>query len=450
VVASTIPCVWEKRNVAWNSGTSTNASIKIILYNTDNFENYFALDDISFSQAAMYGGGSGTAEDPYQISSKEDLFVLAATPDDYCKHFVLTKDIDLSYDILAKALIAPDTDIRERHFQGVEFTGVFDGKGHAISNLHIISNNPEDHEGHYGLFGVISEGGQVSRLLLQNVNIQANSSNSVGGLVASNRGTIFGCCASGIVSGRVGVGVLVGENCLGTISQCYASGDVYVSYASGGAVVGQNNGLVEQCYAKDTNVIGTGEYSHFLGILVGENESETALIINCYSDGILPLAGINADGILTNCYATGGGEITPEVPWEPITVLNCFWDTGIDGDVIVSEYGTGLPTIHMRQLTTYQDVGWDFTNEILNGNKDIWRMCTSGISYPRLNWESRKGDFSCPDGINTEDLNYYAGHWLMNNCTSTNNYCGGADLNYSGVVGLADFAIFAENWLLEI
>ena len=79
-----------------------------------------------------------------------------------------------------------------------------------------------------------------------------------------------------------------------------------------------------------------------------------------------------------------------------------------------------------------------------------WRMCTDGIDYPHLNWESTKGDFTCPDGVNTEDLSYYTSHWLMNDCTSSNNYCGGADLNYSGVMDLADWTIFAENWLLGI
>jgi hypothetical protein len=45
---------------------------------------------------AEYSGGSGTAEDPYQIATAADLIALDETPDDYDKHFILTADTDLS------------------------------------------------------------------------------------------------------------------------------------------------------------------------------------------------------------------------------------------------------------------------------------------------------------------------------------------------------------------
>ena len=54
----------------------------------------FLLVAISIAQA-QYSGGSGTAEDPYQIATAADLIVLGETPDDYDKHFILTADIDL-------------------------------------------------------------------------------------------------------------------------------------------------------------------------------------------------------------------------------------------------------------------------------------------------------------------------------------------------------------------
>ncbi len=94
----------------------------------------------------------------------------------------------------------------------------------------------------------------------------------------------------------------------------------------------------------------------------------------------------------------------------------------------------------MQTLSTFTLAGWDFTT--------IWAICEE-TNYPRLQWQILPADFACPDGVNLEDLNYYVGHWLMNNCTSTNNYCGGADLNYSGVLDLADWAIFAENWMSQ-
>jgi hypothetical protein len=50
---------------------------------------------LSFPAYAKYGGGSGTAEDPYQIATAEDLMLLGDSPEDYDKHFILTADIDL-------------------------------------------------------------------------------------------------------------------------------------------------------------------------------------------------------------------------------------------------------------------------------------------------------------------------------------------------------------------
>jgi hypothetical protein len=54
----------------------------------------FFLATISAAHA-QYSGGSGTADDPYQIATAADLIALGETPDDYDEHFILTADIDL-------------------------------------------------------------------------------------------------------------------------------------------------------------------------------------------------------------------------------------------------------------------------------------------------------------------------------------------------------------------
>lgn len=42
---------------------------------------------------AQYSGGSGTAEDPYQVATAADLIALGETPNDHDKHLILTADI---------------------------------------------------------------------------------------------------------------------------------------------------------------------------------------------------------------------------------------------------------------------------------------------------------------------------------------------------------------------
>ena len=71
-----------------------------------------------------YSGGAGTAEDPYQIATPEDLIALGNEPNDYDKHFILTADIDLSGYTFTRAVIAPDTDSSQGGFQGVSFSPV--------------------------------------------------------------------------------------------------------------------------------------------------------------------------------------------------------------------------------------------------------------------------------------------------------------------------------------
>ena len=78
---------------------------------------------------AWAGGGSGSVDDPYVISNVEEL---QAIQDDLAAHYVLGNDIDASGTALWNngsgfAPIGPPAD---------PFTGVLDGRGHAVWPLH--------------------------------------------------------------------------------------------------------------------------------------------------------------------------------------------------------------------------------------------------------------------------------------------------------------------------
>ena len=100
-----------------------------------------------------YSGGAGSADDPYQIGSKQDLLDLAANTADYASNFVMTANIDLAGTNFTGTLIGEDIDHVTASFQGTPFTGVFDGGGHTISNLTINTGADRDY---IGLFGRIS------------------------------------------------------------------------------------------------------------------------------------------------------------------------------------------------------------------------------------------------------------------------------------------------------
>jgi len=354
----------------------------------------------SFPAYAKYGGGSGTAQDPYQIATAEDLMLLGDSPDDYGRHFVLTADIDLDPNlpgrkVFDKAVIAPTPSWQG----GTPFTGVFDGNGHTISNLAITG---KDYLGLFGQLGYWLLGGEVKNLGVVGGSI-TGSGYAVGGLVGSNGswdgtvGTVTQCYSTGAVSGtEQSVGGLVGEN-YGDVTQCYSSGVVSGNSYVGG-LVGSNGGSITTSYSTGA-VSGTQS----VGGLVGANGGSGA-VADCYSDAAVRgtynvggLVGDNGDqGTVTQCYSTGAVSSTGYVgglmanPWgTEAQCSQCFWDTQTSSQT-KSAGGTGRTTAEMQTASTFLDAGWDFVDETVNGTEDIWWIL-EGQDYPRLWWETSPG-----------------------------------------------------------
>ena len=91
------------------------------------------------AQMTKFAGGSGTAEDPWQINTAEQLDLIH---NDLTAHYVLTEDIDLSdYEnwdpIGAFQPLSDKPEEAEIPHPDFAFTGTFDGNGHTISNLTI-------------------------------------------------------------------------------------------------------------------------------------------------------------------------------------------------------------------------------------------------------------------------------------------------------------------------
>jgi len=319
-----------------------------------------------------YSGGTGEPNDPYQIATAEDLITLGETPEDYDKHFILTADIDLDPNLpgrkaFDRAVIAPDTDPNDKFyvFQGIPFTGVFDGNDHSISSLTIKGEN------YVGLFGYLEFGAEVKDLAVIDVNI-TGSGDYIGGLVGSN-----GSRSSSMRADRVG----------GTTIRCYTTGAVSGSHGVGG-LMGYNGGTVLQCYS--TGVI-IGEVN--VGGLVGENVWEH--MIQCFSTGgvsgtdhVGGLVGWNG-GVVKDCYTTGSvsgnsfvGGLAGGFPTG--IVADSFCDIQTSGQA-TSAGGTGKTTAEMHDPNTFMAAGWDFVGQP-DGPHDIW-VLPEGGGYPILWWQ---------------------------------------------------------------
>ncbi len=114
---------------------------------------------------AQYGGGSGTAQAPFQIWTAEQMNAIGANPADWDKYFKLMADIDLSgFDGKngrpAFNLIGPDPDPETWYYDpyALGFSGVFDGDGYTISHLTITG------EAYLGLFCYLDFGAEGSNL----------------------------------------------------------------------------------------------------------------------------------------------------------------------------------------------------------------------------------------------------------------------------------------------
>ena len=292
---------------------------------------------ITMPVQAKYGGGSGTADDPYQIATAADLIALGETPGDYDKHFILTADIDLDPNlpkrqVFDKAVIAPDTNPNDAYsdFQGASFTGVFDGNGHTISRLTIAG------AGYLGLFGQLGPEAEVKNLGVVDVNV-LGSGFCVGGLVGINGGSISSCYSTGVVKGSSSVGGLAGSNAgVANVTCCYSTG----------AISGRS----------------------FVGGLVGSNG---ATVTHCYSAG-----AVSGDWLVSGLVGFGFG-----------TVLHSVWDIETSG-LLGSAGGVGLTSAEMMDPCMLG----------LNGfaNDPNW-VLDGGHDYPRLAWERTPGQI-IPEG----------------------------------------------------
>ncbi len=342
--------------------------------------------------------GAGTLKDPWRIKSLADFNEFAADANYWDDHTRLETDVNLAGQTYTTAVIAPDKDNSNSGFDGIAFTGVFDGNDHKITSLRIDDAGAGND--YLGLFGYIP-GGQIMSLGIEGGYVRGDS--NVGGLVGCNfEGRISGCYCSNKVIGYSKVGGLVGPSIQGVLSNCYSTGDVNGTDDYVGGLAATVSGIVSNCYS-------TGNVSGDLSV-GGLTGSHLGTVLDCYSGGNVTgrervggLVGYNA-GSIRNCYSTGDISGDSDVGilvgwnyymtgWEAKgSISNCFWDTETQTHGISAGIGhasglvvnvTGLPTSQMHTQSTFTSVGWDFVGESANGTSEVWQMPVSG-GYPTL------------------------------------------------------------------
>lgn len=356
----------------------------------------YIFDISDFLPENTFAGGTGSEDDPYQISTPAQL---DSVRNYLNSSFIIINDIDLD--------IAPYNTgdgwepIGDRY---TAFTGNFNGHGFTVSNLYV--NREENYS--VGLFGYIVSS-SIDSLSLINSSVQGDKhvgilagytslstiSNCsvigevtglnyhIGGMIGKSEATeIFNCSAAIEVTGNMYIGGLVGKNTNGsTLTNCYTTGKITGNSSDIGGLVGINK-ICSQI--KDCHSSGAVYGENSVGGLIGRNDSSAisycyttgkatasgyvvggfigcntkgSILISCYASGDVYCAFNRAGGlvgdnssrsIILNCYSTGqvvgSNRIGGLIGWnsESSTISACFSTGEVSGDPNESNIGSLL------------------------------------------------------------------------------------------------------------
>ena len=365
---------------------SYSSAITGLAANTTYFVRAFATDvdgtkygdEMVFTTYSAPSIGDGSEQNPYEISSLDNLSWLAQTPEVWDKDFIQTADIDAG----ATSSWNGGEGWSPIGTSDVNFSGSYDGQGHVISNLYV--NRPEYFQGFFGYI----KNAEIKNLGIENVNI----------------------------NGHKRVGAFAGRSDRSTIEKCFSNGNVTASDDYAGGIVGENyyRSNIINCYSR-CNVEATSARG---GGITGLNGNE-CIITNCYSTGSV-----------SGSFYVGG-----IVGRNNKNVDNCFWDTQTSG-ITVSDGGTGKTTLEMTAIATFTDtttdglaIAWDFIG-FPNDDKrtqSTWEIdATKNNGYPVLSWQYPSEPTVIMVSIDTiyQDQAYIT-------CAPTNN--GGAEITASGL-----------------
>lgn len=295
---------------------------------------------------SVFDSGSGTAEDPFLISTEKQLRYLATSvnaDEDWAGYnFALKNDIDLKDGDWAPIGFAIYAEINgaSKLYCAYPFRGNFDGKNKTVGGLKIgTEENPSDvntaaffgiTSGDYTSNGTLEDFKDTRSITVKNLNLKdidinvANRYlNYTGGLIGSGQYGIFvdNCSVTGKINsyskeGISRAGGLISYAIRGAVTNSYTDVEINVDTDSstsygGGLFASTNRVTVVNCYSIG-NVTGNAGNNNKvqIGGLTGQHGG---IQINCYSSGNVislkstsDVGGINGRitgiGIDYNCY----------------------------------------------------------------------------------------------------------------------------------------------------
>lgn len=306
--------------------------------------------------------GDGTAENPYKISTLEELLAVSGkinVTTNGNKYFLLTADIDLSgvkaSDFENGALISADKSLEAS--ANVYF--VFDGGGHSLKNLDIKLTKGES----AAIFGEVGKNSTIKNLVLNNCKLEAASEKLTNAaiLALENKGTISNVqliqpVLTAAVSANAGLVAAVNDGTVtnvtlksGQTNASTATAEKHTVSAAGnvGAVAGINKGKISSVTASNIGMFipSDAEKTTVYGGIAGLNAGSVTNSVSVgnvmgerKSDCAGGLVGKAVAGTkLTNNYTLVtisdklGGCALIGVGGDETMLKDCYWSSGVSG-----------------------------------------------------------------------------------------------------------------------
>lgn len=365
--------------------------------------------------------GSGTAPDPYQISSKEDLETMRDLVNNTMTNpvygnacYIQTADIDLENESWFP--IGPGYDgedgLGDYNYLTRMFYGVYDGNRHTIYNLNVDKTYKSA-----GLFGVVrgEYAGVINVAVTGNINSGGTSNVCAGGIAGAVHygADIRECAFIGSVTGNQNAGGIAGNVYAGgTILNCYHTGNVKAASYAGGI----------------TGRINFGQFN---------SNGDSTIIENCYHANGAVTAAEYSGGIAGICTYYDGINT-------PITIINSYVEYGnavnVKSSGATEDNTASVSTTNMKTISSF--LGEDYvnnTNESLNNG------------YPVFEWQLLKirGDIDADGTVSINDIVLLQKYLIKISDLADEEMYNAADLTYDGAVNVFDMVIMKRLLLSE-
>lgn len=341
--------------------------------------------------------GSGTEEDPYIIADNSDFEMFLINLADDSESFGAGLKFLQTADV-----VAPDQSslIPGRGYWGSPFAGLYDGGGHAITNIYYRGNNRENSDSGFGVFQKLIGSCTIENLSLSNVNLSGLYKES-GMLAGSVSGDVAfrNISLSGNIGGEYSIGGLVGVVLGGNLSMEKISlGGSISGVDNVGGLVGKINKGAKASFSDITTHHFMVEGRNDVGGIVGEtadaasfkniriehkvsNEDSDIRIISGSGTGTGGVIGSvtgNARGIkLSDCYvlcplggdeASGVGGLIGSIESKGVEISNCRIYSVVAGK---SNVGGLFGKVDMEELSDGLTIsGDDFSTRVAVDDAD--------------------------------------------------------------------------------